>query len=136
MVRAAITSLTSAAHASLQNASIAVLLPTLIQNPHFPSQTTVDWTDAEVATTVSGALQPAGAEAVMQAGLEAAREWQQLYCEPVGLAVDGRVRIDDTTYRVVRVREYASHTSALLERVETAEMEEEGEEEGGEEGEP
>lgn len=134
MVRTAITHVVGSALAVLNDAEIEVLLPTLVQNPHFPSQTTIDWSDPTVTATVNGALQPAGAEVVMQAGLDAAREWQQLYCEPVGLAVDGRVRISDTVYRVVRVREYASHTSALLERIETAETPEEEEGEG--EGEP
>lgn len=101
----------------MQNASVQVLLPTLTQNPHYPSQTSVDWSDAEAGSTVAGAIQPANAEVVQAAGLDAKRDLQQLYAEPVALAPEGRVLVDGVMYRVLRVREYASHTSALLEAV-------------------
>jgi hypothetical protein len=96
-----------------------VLEPTLVVNPHFPSQSSVDWSDPEVAVTVGGDLQPTSVETATQAGLDARREWWSIYCDPVVLTPEGRVRVLGVVYRVMRVRSFPSHTFALVERIDT-----------------
>lgn len=106
----------------MHTVAVEVLEPVLVINPHYPSQSSVDWSDPLVAETVQGSLQPASTETVMQAGLDAKREWWNLYTDPVTITPEGRVRVLTVTYRVTRVRLFPSHTEALVERIDTVEV--------------
>ena len=102
-------------------ASVEVLAPDLVQNPYFPGESYLDWSDPTVVTTVLGSLQPAGTRALERAGRVGVNGVHELVCEAVGLTPEGRVRVAGEQYVVVDVREFTPYTHAIVEAVTSGE---------------
>lgn len=100
---------------------IEVLAPKVITNPHFPDDTTVDWTQPTVEDTVPGELQPLGEKAAERLGLTGLEGHQQLFLARSPLAPMQRVRVKGETaqHSVVEVRAWRSHVEAVIKAVTT-----------------
>jgi hypothetical protein len=97
--------------------TVQILKPAVIQNPNYPSETTLNWNAATISTTVKGNLQPAGTRAVERVGQTGKQGLHELFTDPVTLTPHGRVRIGSRDYLVLDVREHHTHTHAIVEEV-------------------
>ena len=102
---------------TMHNASVEVLAPVVIANPHFTGESTLDWDNATITSTIAGALNPATTDALERAGLTSKRGLFTLFTDPHALTPQGRVRVAGQQYLVRDVRRYDSHTEALVELV-------------------
>ena len=117
MVRAAIADLTTATHAVLRESTIEVLEPSIVSNPNFPSQTTLDWDNPIVVGEGSGTLQPASARALERVGRVGLVNAFEVFMDPLPVRPAQRLRVGARVFRVLESRVWRSHASAVVEEV-------------------
>lgn len=97
--------------------TVTPLTPAEVENPNFPGQTTLDWSNATEGTPVGGILQPVQAEAAERLGIIGKVGVWAIHTGPLTIQPEGRVRISSTDYRVLEARAYTTHTELVVEEV-------------------